>query len=251
MSWQVKKNRAPTVTTPEQAVKVMSTKTFGNVSFKLVPSLSWPPLVQTQMHYHRSKETSDAVFIRITALNIGDETVSVQTRGRPRFYYPKGVCGYTAMGIEGDLEDPRPRIIDRDAPAATSNLQVWDVATGEIVRQKRRPRVCGLYDPAKHDPRPKLVSPETLRPGQPLERIIDISRVLKGLPDGRYSVRLERRGLWWCPGAVDDFAVEGDDHVPRDLFKTNIPPLVLECNDPVDIIILNGQVSEADHTEAK
>ncbi len=133
--------------------------------------------------------------------------------------------------------DPRPRIIDSKVPAPAATIQVVDTATDTIVCGTTKPGVCGLYQ--MHDPRPKLELLVTLKPDAPLVRRVDISMMLSDLQDGTYGLRIEPRGMWWCFGSCEDFATEGEDRVPQHLFQTMIPPLMLECEDVVELRVDN------------
>ena len=227
-----------------QSIKLLSSRMEGRASFTAVPSLPWPPKIATRMQQHKSEGGgNDAIHLEITVVNTGTEALTIQTSGRQRFLVPRGPMGPEPLGSEGDVEDPRPRIIDAKAPSAASNIQIWDTKTNTIVREKTKPPTCSLYDSAKHDPRPKLETLVTLRPGEPLVRLVDVSNLLKqsDLPDGTYGLRLERRGLWWCAGSLDDFATAGEDRVPQHLFRTKIPPAIIECEDLIEVKVENGQ----------
>ena len=115
------------------------------------------------------------------------------------------------------------------------------MATGQVARETRKPGPCGgAANP--HDPRPKLEVLTTLRPGQPLVRHVDVSSLLSKLAEGKYGLRMEPRGMWWCKGDIEDFAAVGEDRVPHHLFETTIPPLILESKDVVEVQVENGTV---------
>ncbi|KAM5377857.1 hypothetical protein ACJZ2D_004761 [Fusarium nematophilum] len=226
------------VSTSDDKPKLVSSRADGRATFTVVPSLPWSPKTQTRLRRRRAEEdnSNDGVtLLEITVLNTGTEAISVQTRGRQRFLVPWG-----PMQPEEEYppEDPRPRIIDQKTPAPGATIQVVDTATNTIVRETTKPGVCGLYQ--KHDPRPKLEVLVTLEPGEPLVRQVDVSKLLSGLPDGTYGLRMEPRGMWWCAGKCEDFAAEGEDRVPHHLFKTMIPPLMLESEDVVEVQVENG-----------
>ncbi|KAF4993316.1 hypothetical protein FDECE_13431 [Fusarium decemcellulare] len=233
--------RQPPLTLSDKQKLVVS-KADGRASFNVVPCLSWPPKIQARMQWCRSRgdiitfdEKDGAMRLEITVLNAGAEAITFQTRGRQRFLIPWG-----PMEPEEDYPalDPRPRIIDLQSPAPRATIQVIDMTTNTIVRGATKPGVCGLYE--KHNPRPKLELLETLEPGKPLVRQVDIGSVISDLPDGKYALRMEPRGMWWCAGRCEDFAAEGEDRVPQHLFKTMIPPLMLECEDVVQVQVENG-----------
>ncbi|KPM35582.1 hypothetical protein AK830_g10982 [Neonectria ditissima] len=231
--------------TSSENLKLVSSRADGRASFTVVPSLPWPPKVQTRMQRCRSEggditddDKGNATLLEITVLNTGNEAITVQTRGRQRFLVPRG-----PMEAEEDFppEDPRPRIIDTKTPAPAASIQVVDTATGTTVRGTTKPGVCGLYQ--KHDPRPKLELLVTLKPGEPLIRHVDVSRLLADLPDGSYGLRMEPRGMWWCIGSCEDFKAEGEDRVPYHLYSAIIPPFMLECEDVVELQVENGVAS--------
>ncbi|KAF4472381.1 hypothetical protein FALBO_720 [Fusarium albosuccineum] len=235
--------RKPASTSSDNQKLVIS-RADGRASFQVVPCLPWPPKIQTRMQWCRSRgdmitfdEKDGAMRLEITVSNAGAEAINVQTRGRQRFLIPWG-----PMEPEEDYPalDPRPRIIDLKSPAPRATIQVIDMTTNTIVRGATKPGVCGLYE--KHDPRPKLELLETLEPGKPLVRQVNIGSVVSDLPDGKYALRMEPRGMWWCAGRCEDFAAEGEDRVPQHLFKTMIPPLMLECEHVVQVQVENGVV---------
>ncbi len=231
--------------TPIEKSKLVSSEADGRASFTVVPSLPWPPKIQTRMQWRRSEgdnigddRKGGVTLLEITVLNTGTEAITVQSRGRQRFLVPWGPM----EAEEYPPEDSRPRIIDPKTPAPAATIQVVDIAINTIVRGATKPGVCGLYQ--KHDPRPKLELLVTLKPGEPFVRRVDISRVLYGLPDCTYGLRMEPRGMWWCAGSCEDFATEGEDRVPQYLFQTMIPPLMLECENVVELQVENGVATQ-------
>lgn len=221
----------------EQKLRVRSSRAGGWASFQVVSSLRWPPRIQTRMQRHQgggddstNHTEGNATKLDITVINMGTQPVAVQTRSRQRFLVPRG-----PMHPEEHYppDDPRPRIIDTKTPAPAATLQVIDMATETIVREATKPCVCGLC--RKHDPRPKLEVLTTLRPGEPLVRHVDVSGLLSRLPDGKYGLRMEPRGIWWCFGDARDFESTGEERVPRQTFRTMVPPFMLECDDVVEV----------------
>ncbi|KAJ3544595.1 hypothetical protein NM208_g2964 [Fusarium decemcellulare] len=233
--------RKPPSTSSDKQKLVIS-RVDGRASFKVVPCLPWPPKIQTRMQWCRSRgdivtfdEKDGVMRLEITVSNAGAEAITVQTRGRQRFLIPWG-----PMEPEEDYPalDPRPRIIDLQSPAPRATIEIIDMITNTLVRGGTKPGVCGLYE--KHDPRPQLELLVALESGKPLVRQVDIGNVISDLPDGKYCLRMEPRGMWWCAGRCEDFAAEGEDRVPQHLFKTMIPPLMLECEDVVQVQVENG-----------
>lgn len=218
--------------------RLVCRKPHGKATFTVVSSLTWPPRLQTRMNWN-----SDTSRLEITVANYGEQVITVQTRDRQHFLVPR-----LPMDNEGGYppDDSRPRIIDSQGAMPTATLQVINTATNEVVRgpSANTPACSGVYQAAKHDPRPKLDNLVTLKPGEPLAKSVDISTLFDGLPDGTYNLRMEPRGMWWCPGSREDFAARGEDRVPRDLYQTLIPPVVLECDEnTVEVHMDNGCMS--------
>ncbi|RBR25410.1 uncharacterized protein FIESC28_01847 [Fusarium coffeatum] len=220
---------------PSKKEKLISSKAHCGARFTTVESLPWPPEIQTKMQMHKAEDNSPV--LEITVINHGNEPITVQTRYTQRFLTPNGPL---QQDEEVPSLDPRPRIIDPKAPAPGSTIQVIDMATVQVARETRKPGPCGgAANP--QDRRPKLETLTTLHPGQPLVRHVDVSSMLSKLPDGKYALRMEPRGMWWCKGDIEDFAAAGEDRVPHDLFETTIPPLILEFNDVVEVPVENGR----------
>lgn len=231
----------PPAWTSETAKLVSSKPSTGKATFKVIPSLPWPPEVETHMRLCPNKKSvhgGSTTTLEISMLNRGTRTIVAQTRGRQRFLKPWG-----PFQPEEWMMDERARIINGDRlEAAITSLKVVDVATDEVVRKPRKPGPCGpLYSPSA-DNRPGLDCLVTLKPGEPLVRRGDINGVLAGLPDGRYDVRLVPKGMWWCLGGREEIADEGDVRVPRRFYKTCIPPLMLKTDDFVELRIEGGEV---------
>ena len=92
----------------------------------------------------------------------------------------------------------------------------------------------------------------TLKPGVPAIRTFSIDECLRWrvdntqplttLADGRYGVRLEPRGMWWCSGDKDEFASEEVERLPQRLWKTHVLPVLLCCEDMVEVEVKDGKV---------
>ena len=221
---------------PSEKEKLISSKAHCGARFTTVENLPWPPEIQTKMQMQKAEDNSPV--LEITVINNGNEPITVQTRYTQRFLTPNNP-------LQQDQEvpslDPRPRIIDPKTPAPGSTIQVIDMATGQVARETRKPGPCGgAANP--HDRRPKLENLTTLHSDKPLVRHVDVSSILSKLPDGKYGLRMEPRGMWWCKGDIEDFAAAGEDRVPHHLFETAIPPLILESKDFVEVQIENGAV---------
>ncbi|KAI0974992.1 hypothetical protein F4678DRAFT_421571 [Xylaria arbuscula] len=217
----------------ETAKLVNSKSSAGKASFKVVPSLTFPPKIDIHMRLWPKDENA----LEISLLNTESRPIAVQTRGTQRFLMPWG-----PFQPEEWADDWQPRIIANTSPAPVSSLEIVDAATNEVVREARRPGGCRGLTAAGADLRPKLDTLVTLTPGHRLVRRVDISRLLNGLPDGIYCVRMKPRGTWWAFGDSETIAEEGDDRVPRRLYKSTIPPLVLKTEDVVELQVKNGRV---------
>ncbi|KAI1071367.1 hypothetical protein LB507_011559 [Fusarium sp. FIESC RH6] len=209
--------------------QLVSRRVDGQAIFQVMGSLLWPPALQTKM---RLKTSDNATCLTISVTNTGSEPVSVQTRGRQSLLVPHG-----AYDVSPD--DDRPRIIDEN-PAPEETIYILDPSTNGIVWGSRSPGLCHGRLP-QHDSRPKLDILATLRPSVPLLRDVDVSSLLSGLPDGRYGLKMEPRGMWWCFGDCEEFRrICEDGRVPQDSFQTMISPAMLECDDVVEVRIENG-----------
>ncbi|GKU07300.1 hypothetical protein FLAG1_07521 [Fusarium langsethiae] len=219
---------------PDEAEKLCSSRANGRALFDVVEFLPWPPEMETAMKRCNGTE-DDTLRLEITVAIKGNEAISVQTRGRQRFLSPSGP-------IEPEpgfpTQDARPRIIDPEKPTPAATIQIFHAATNKAVRGTTQPGVCGLYQ--KHDTRPKLETLTTLKPGEPVIRHVDVDDLVAKLPDGKFSLRMERRGMWWCVGDCEEFAAAGEDRVPSHLYNTKIPPVMLECGDVVEIEVKDG-----------
>lgn len=219
----------------EGDLKLVCSRANGRPTFTVVDSLPWPPQIQTHIQWHEG-ESESGKLLEVSVLNMGTEPVTVQTRGIQRFCVPLGPLDPE----DGHIElDTRNRIIDTTLANPITTLQVLDTATGDIIKNAQGLGVCG---PAmKGDPRPALEKLVTLKPNKLLRRCTEVNNVLSRLPDGKYHLRMEPRGMWWCIGSVEEFARRGEDRVPSDLYQTLIPPLVLQCDDLVEVQVENGK----------
>lgn len=228
---------------------VNSKPTAGNAAFTVVKSLSWPPSVETSMHLCASSQSSDSAppnakpnsstTLEISVTNTGSDSVTVQTRGYQRFLIPWG-----PFQPEPDAADDCMRIIDAMShKSPISSLQVVDSATGQVVR-RRIPLAIGPLTDSNADRRPKAEDLVTLKPGAPIRRKIDIGRLLDGLMDGDYKIRMLSRGCRWWYGDVGKEQCE-DGRVPAHLGGIHIPPLMLESQDEVELRIRDGKIDQS------
>ncbi|KAI0182667.1 hypothetical protein EV127DRAFT_487870 [Xylaria flabelliformis] len=236
-------NTKSTTQTSETGKLINSKPSAGKASFLVTSALLYPPETQMNMKLVRDDENissidGGAVVLEITMTNTGSQLINVQTRGRQRFLVPWG-----PFQPEEETEDTRPRIIDSISPKPNSNLRIIDAATGDAIREPKKPGPCGgVYDPKTADLRPKLESLVTLVPSQSFVRRVDIGKLLDGLPDGKYCALMEPRGVWWCFGSRDEISDEGNDRIAKRLYQTMVPPLVLETDDVVELQIVNGRL---------
>lgn len=231
--------------TSSETGKLVSGRRNGHASFVVVPSLPWPPKLETRMRRCKTKDSrasdngkGQPQLLEVTVLNTANEDVTVQTRDRQRFLTANGPMETEDAEEHCLAWDPRPHIIDAETPAPKATIQVIDIKTHAVVRPAHKP--TGFFQYKLTDPRPRLKNLVTLKPGEPIIRRVDISEVTIGLPDGTYGLRMEPRGMWWCLGNCEGFAVEDGERVPQRLFTSMIPPLMLECEDVVEVQVQNG-----------
>jgi hypothetical protein len=210
--------------------QLISGRVNGRAVFEVMKSLPWPPELQTKMQL---KISDHATWLRISVTNMESEPVTVQTRGRQHF-----LVLHSAFDVGPD--DNRPRILDEERPTPEATIEILDLSTNGIARRPRSAGPCGGAQ-QQHDPRPKLDVLTTLRPGVSLVRDVDVSSLFSEVPDGRYGLKIEPRGMWWCLGDCEAFKrICEDGRVPQRLFQVMIPPLILECDDIVEVRIENG-----------
>jgi hypothetical protein len=89
------------------------------------------------------------------------------------------------------------------------------------------------------DPRPKRDWMTTILPGETLERKVEISEILKDLPDGEFEVHPEPLGMWWCEGEIVTADDEDDGRLPKRFWRENVPPAVLDAY-PLKFRVVGG-----------
>lgn len=233
---------------------VNSKSTAGNAAFKLVKSLSWPPRIETRMRLCVSSPSSDpsakpngSPTLEVSIMNTDSDPVTVQTRGRQRILTPWG-----PFQPEPDADDDRLRILDARPPKPpTSSLQVIESSTGKVIRGNEKQSGIAPLTDSNADHRPKVEHLVKLQPETPVIRSIDIGRLVHGLADGQYKIRMGPKGCrWWWSGEVQgeekkenkDENENGDGKVPARLCKGLVPPLMLESSDEVELQIREGKV---------
>ncbi|KAI5924344.1 hypothetical protein F4810DRAFT_138839 [Camillea tinctor] len=211
----------PTTQASEPAKLVNSKPSAGKASFTAVPALPWPPKVETHLRLCRAggRNAPASSTLLVSLRNTGPQPITIQTRGPQRFLVPWGPF------------QPEAAPDSRAGPALDSSLCIVDALTQKVIRGPGNPGLA-------NGRRPGLGAWVTLVPGEPLERRVDVGGLLAGLPDGKYGVRMERRGVRWCGGEI----AGGDGRVSRRLCKMLVPPLVLETDEVVELRIQGGRV---------
>ncbi|KXS96621.1 hypothetical protein AC578_10433 [Pseudocercospora eumusae] len=231
--------------------KALTTIAHGRALFRAISSVPVPPILQTRMRLWPSASSEEGEVpaqLEISVENTGSEPITVRTRGRQRFL----VAQDPVFDAEGEAaDDARPRMIDESSLAPASSLQIIDTTTAEKVWEAAKPGPCGgASNPKKtDDTRPKLETLATLKPGKPLSKQVVISQLLAKLPDGKYGVRMEPRGMWWCVGDRGDFANAGEERLPQHLWNTAILPAILECSLPSSTTTFDLAVALPPHTD--
>ncbi|EME81072.1 uncharacterized protein MYCFIDRAFT_28954 [Pseudocercospora fijiensis CIRAD86] len=225
--------------------KALTTVAHGRAFFRSISSVPIPPVLQTRMRLCPSapgEEREGPAQLEISVTNTGSEPITVQARGRQRFLVAKGPM----FDAEGEVtDDGRPRIVDKHLPAPASSLRVINVENGEVILEASKPGPCGgASNPKKmEDTRPKLEALVTLKPGEPLVKQVDFSQIMAKLPDGRYGIQMEPRGMWWCVGDRDDFGNASEGRLPQHLWNTSILPVILECADTIEVQVSGGRIA--------
>lgn len=231
-------------------VKLVNSKpTAGNATFAVAKSLSWPPRVETRMRLCAGSTSpgsppvkanpSDEMALEVSIVNTDSDPVTVQTRGHQRFLKAWG-----PFQPEPDADDDRVRIIDASPhKSPTSSLQVIHDGTDQVVRGNEK-RGTGPLTDSGTDQRPKLEDLVTMKPGESIDRRIDIGALLNGLEDGQYRIRIQPRGCRWWHGELGRSEAE-DGKIPAHLFEDMMPPLMLESQDEVELRIRGGKVDQS------
>jgi hypothetical protein len=239
--------------------KLLLSAVSGLARFKAVQSIAKPPDLIMHMRLCPSIEASGSggvTLVEVVIVNNGLETITVQTSGEQSFLIPQGPQGVD-FDVHGDWTyDSRPRIIDSAASAPLFSVQIVDITTSKVVRDPRKPSGSKpLTKPgssAHLDHRPKLPQLVTLKPGEPAIRTFGIDECLKWrvdntkpittLADGRYGVRLEPRGMWWCTGDRNEFATKEAERLPKKLWNTYVLPVLLHCEDTIEVTVKDGRL---------
>jgi hypothetical protein len=221
----------------------------GFAVFNAVESLTWPPPIETRMQLvlpdpgqtneNSEKETPDHPNLRITVTNTGFSTISIQTRGQQHFLDPWGP--FQPESDDGLNAGRRPTILDSPS-AGSGNLRIVNVATGAVVRDSPKSGVCGLTA-GRPDLRPKLEDLVVLEPSVAHSREIELERLVRGLKDGRYAIRLNPKGCWWCFGEIAESDPDDGSKVPKRIYGAKHQmPVVLQSDDEVGFSLKDGRV---------
>jgi hypothetical protein len=210
----------------------------GRCTFQTVACLSWPPNLSTHISVVKGSETSPSSYLRISVSHSSSQPLMLQTTGEQRHLKIS-----SRYGLNGD-EQYWSRILHEysgnSKRALRLIIRVLDASTREVVYGGVPGFFCRLRDMRKpFDPRPKKGWMATILPGETLERKVEISEILKDLPDGEFEVHLEPLGMWWCEGEIGTPDDEDDGRLPKRFWRENVPPAMLEA-DPLKFRVIGG-----------
>jgi hypothetical protein len=225
-----------------ETCKLVSNPHGGFATFRVIENLVWPPTVETRMHLLDSSTNDnpdsnnpDENLLRVTVTNTGSDVISMQTRGQQNFLGPWGP--FQPESDDGLNPGSRPCILD--TVSGTSNLQVVDVATGSIVRDAPKARLCGLRS-GRPDLRPKLDDLVVLKPGVRHGRDISLDALVRTLDNGQYVLRLIPKGCSWYSGEVE--SDPGDDGKVSKRYTRGRTSVVLQSGDEVKFDMRDGKM---------
>lgn len=234
--------------TAERAIdcrNLISNPHSGSAVFTAVESLIWPPTVRIRMRLLnprrneiRSSDDINVPVLQVTVTNTGSDIISIQTKGQQRFLGPWGP--FQPESDDGLSAGRIPCILDPSSTTAT--LQVVDATTGLVLRDSRKPGVCGLTS-GRPDPRPHVDQLVVLRPDVAVSRDIQLDKLLRGLADAKYLIRLEPKGCWWHFGDVKS-EPDHDGKISMRCITAKQTPIVLESDDAVKFELIDGRVIE-------
>jgi len=231
--------------TPDQSsepVKVLLTKrSAGNASFTVVKKdpIHLPKL-DIKMKICESVDDGEDSFSRLevvtaTLASTASGPITIQTRGHQSFLMPWG-----PYGPEPGWDDSQARIIDPAPPhAPIGGIQVVDPRTREIVW--KREMTGYVLTQSNLDRRPKFGDVLVIHPGVPIVRKISIAKIVTELKDGHFKIRIRPRGCrWWDRDITKGH--DADERIPLELGGRNMPPVVLESEDEVEIHLSEGKI---------
>lgn len=214
----------------EKPSKLINSKqSAGNAQFKVVNRLSWPPRIEMKMRLRRpslSSSPPSVTTLEISATNTGSFSITIQTKGHQNFLVPWGVFQPEDPLASNDL----PRILHTTHhKTPTSSLQIIACETGQVVRSNDRRGICSLTE-SHANRHPKAEDTLTMNPGEPVIRDVDISALVNGLADGKYTIRMRPTGCrWWHEGRQEQVLT---------------PPLMLESQDEIELSVQDGKVNQ-------
>lgn len=215
----------------------------GSAVFTAVESLIWPPTVRTRMRLLNprrneipSSDGGNVPILEVTVTNTGSDVISIQTRGQQRFLSPWGP--FQPESDDGLCAGRIPCILDPSS--TTASLQVVDATTGSVVRDALKPGVCGLTS-GRPDSRPNVDQLVVLTPSLAISREIQLDKLVHGLADGRYLIRLTPKGCWWHSGDVKS-EPDHDGKVSKRCTIATQTPVVLESDDEVEFELIDGKI---------
>lgn len=236
------------ISTVESSIEdcnLVSNPHSGFAVFSVVESLIWPPSVETRMHLlsaqknaNSSSDGQDRTLLQVTVTNTGSDVICMQTRGHQRFLSPWGP--FQPESDDGLNAGRRPCVLD--SSSTTGNLQAIDVKTGTVVRDRAKPRVCGLAS-GRPDLGPTVDQLVVLRPGVAISREIQLDRWVRGLENGTYLIRLVPKGCWWHFGDVKGDP-DHDGKVSKRYIIAKQTPVVLQSDNEVRFELVDGTIVE-------
>ncbi|THZ78125.1 hypothetical protein D6C85_01247 [Aureobasidium pullulans] len=229
----------------EPAKLLNSKPSAGHAAFTVVDSLPWPPEVRTHMRIIPATETA-VELLEISMTNTGPLPLSIQVQGRQRFLEPQGL-----FGPDNSQMTPSHRPLETETPVLYLGFLVTNTATDEIVLGdgKRRTGCIGLTS-GRVDPRPRMQDLITLEPAQPLIRHVDLGGIVVGLEDGTYRVSFREKAMWWCEGRKENICDQEDGRVKKELFRKDIPPVMLRCEDTFELRVVDEEMVRSGSTLA-
>ncbi|THX75128.1 hypothetical protein D6D05_06647 [Aureobasidium pullulans] len=229
-----------------ESAKLLNSKpSAGHAAFTVVDSLPWPPEVTTRMCIIPATETT-AELLEIFMTNTGPLPLSIQVQGRQRFLELQSL-----FGPENPQRTPSHRPLETETPVLYFGFLVTNTSTDEIVLGdgKRRTGCIGLTS-GKVDPRPRMQDLLTLEPAQPLIRHVDLGGIVVGLEDGTYRVSFREKAMWWCEGRKENICDQEDGRVKKELFRKDIPPVMLRCEDTFELRVVDEEMVRSGSTLA-
>ncbi|CAD0098609.1 unnamed protein product [Aureobasidium mustum] len=223
---------------PSETPRLVNSKpSAGNAAFKVVESLPWPLEISTRLCFKPATETTPSC-LKICITNLGSQSLSIQASDQQRFLGPRDFFGREI------IQERSHRALEMEHPRLSFAFSVTKSGTKEAAPRKAMRAGCRGLTSGNVDLRPRFKDLLTLEPGQPLLRRIDIGALISGLDDGFYTIRLREESMWWCMGGKEDICDMNDEggRVRKESFNRDVPPLVLNSADTVEVEVANGQL---------